>query len=243
MRSHPSRRPGGEPDLYLSLPHACPYLPQRNATILVIDPSREADTVLYSRYAQQGFRRSAGLVYRPHCEACNACISVRIPVAEFRPSRSQRRNLRVNEPLAVSELQPAFREEHFLLYRRYQHARHRGSTMDDPSAANYRRFLLETSVDTRLYEFREGRRLVAVALTDVLQDGLSAVYTWFDPDDACHGPGTYAILWQVAHAQRLGLPYVYLGYWIAECDKMSYKTRFRPLDGFVRGAWRRLSGG
>jgi arginyl-tRNA--protein-N-Asp/Glu arginylyltransferase len=227
-------------ELYLSAPHPCNYLPGRQTVNLVADPRITMHTALYSALIEEGFRRSGGFAYRPHCPGCNACVPVRIPVDRFRPRRAQRRILRRNQDVSVRCRPPRFDAEHFDLYARYLAARHPGGGMDDPSPEDYLRFLTAPAIDTCFYEMRAGERLLGVAVADVLRTGLSAVYTFFDPELADRSPGVYAVLWQIEQARRLDLPYVYLGYWIKDCDKMSYKDQYRPLEGFRNGRWQML---
>jgi len=229
-----SQRP---PELFLSLPHPCSYLPARRSTSLFLDPRRKLDSETYAHFVRLGFRRSGDFVYRPHCAQCDACVPVRIPVARFRPNRGQRRVARRNADLTVRAHPPVFSAEHFALYTRYQTARHPGGGMDDPDPGKYLSFLAAERIDTVFHEFRLAGRLLAVTVVDYLPDSLSAVYTFFDPGEKVRSLGTYAVLWQVAEAQRLGLGHVYLGYWIAESPKMSYKIAFAPLETCRHGVW------
>jgi arginyl-tRNA--protein-N-Asp/Glu arginylyltransferase len=226
--------------LYMSPPHACAYLPEREAVTQFIDPAQSLNTLLYSRLVDSGFRRSGEYVYRPRCTACRACIPARIPVNAFRPSRGQRRAWQRNQDLEISFMPADFRDEHFALYRRYIGSRHPGGGMDVTDPDRYREFLLSTWSDTWCFEFRLRDRLLAVAVVDRLQRGLSAVYTYYDPDCAERGLGNFAILWEIAAAQKLGLPWLYLGYWIQESPKMSYKSRYRPLEILRDGLWQSL---
>lgn len=230
------------PGLYLSAPHPCSYLEGRTASTAVVDPQFPVSTPVYDALIKHGFRRSGRLVYRPHCHGCRACVSVRIPVQRFVPSRSQRRNLKRNCDVEVAQLPSAFRQEHFRLYRRYQAKRHHGSSMDNPDPTKYTDFLTRSSVDTIFYEMRIGGDLAAVAVADRLSDGLSAIYTFYEPELSVRGLGTFAILRQIDAARHEGLQWLYLGYWIENCQKMDYKIRFRPLEGFLDGRWRNLRG-
>lgn len=225
------------PDIFLSMPHPCSYLPGKTATTLFIDPRYPLDTEKYSRFTQLGFRRSGDLIYRPHCRDCNACVPVRIPVRRFVPSRSQRRTWQRNADVRVAAHAPAFNPRHFDLYLRYQSLRHPGGGMDDNDPQKYVNFLVSRQVRTTFYEMSAAGRLLGVAVVDHLHDGLSAVYTFFEPDEHARSLGTYAILWQVEQARAAGLPWVYLGYWIAESRKMSYKSKFRPLELYRHGQW------
>jgi arginine-tRNA-protein transferase len=226
---------------YVTPPERCAYLPARESVNVFADPRARMNTALYGRLIDKGFRRSGSHLYRPQCPGCNACIPTRIPVARFAPSRSQRRTWKINSDLRVNALTEAYRADHFALYRRYQRGRHAGGEMDNPTLQSYLDFMRCPWADTSLVEFRRGGALLAVAVCDRLAQGLSAVYTFFDPHEQRRGLGTYAILWQIEETRRRGLPYVYLGYWIANNLKMNYKTRFRPIEGLIDGQWRALN--
>lgn len=233
-----SRAQASELRFFATAPHPCSYLPGRQATTVFADPGEPKNMPLYSALARNGFRRSGEHIYRPHCEACAACVAVRVPVDAFRMRRSQRRVWAVNQDLVVESRDDSFVPEHFELYRRYQNLRHRGGGMDNPSETSYRNFLTSPWSDTEFHEFRHDGQLLSIAVTDRLADGLSAVYSFFDPDHAARSLGVYAILWQIREAQRCGLTWLYLGYWIEETPKMSYKRDYRPQEHFVGGQWR-----
>ncbi|MBP1152090.1 MULTISPECIES: arginyltransferase [Methylocaldum] len=223
--------------LYISYEHDCDYLPGRQAQMAYVSPREALDVDIYSWLATRGFRRSGDMVYRPHCSNCSACVPVRIPVARFRPNRGQRRIQRMNADLEIA-LKPArFEEAHYRLFLRYLNARHSDGHMAESSAEDYIRFLACGWAETGFYEFKRGDSLLAVAVTDCLADGLSAVYTFFDPDLPALSLGSYAILWQVAETKRRGLDWLYLGFWISGCRKMSYKNSFRPLQALVGEDW------
>ena len=228
--------------LYATPAHPCSYLPGKDATTLFVDPEFPKDSGVYTLLSRNGFRRSGEHVYRPNCHECVACVPVRVPVAQFIPRRSQRRSLRDNRDLRVIPHQGAFSEEHFLLYSHYLDARHADGGMDNPTRKQYREFLLSSWANTVLYEFRLAGHLVAVAVADHLTDGLSAVYTFFDPDFSRRGIGTYSILWQIEETRRLGLEWLYLGYWIADSPKMLYKQEFQPQERFIDGYWQLCKG-
>ncbi len=229
--------------LYQTVEHPCGYYAERRAVNLVIDPQARAQQRLYDLAIQQGFRRSGTLSYRPQCPGCRACRSSRIPVALFDASRAQRRCLERNADLELRVSKPErLGWEHHALFKRYVRSRHAGGGMDTDSDSDLERFLLGGWSNTHLLEVFLGKELVAVAVSDVLDRGLSAVYTFFDPDFPGRSLGTYAILQQIALARRLELPYLYLGYWIDGHPRMHYKTRFRPIEVLEDGEWRPWAG-
>lgn len=220
--------------------HECGYLPDREAATLFVDPQCDLNQTTYTLLAELGFRRSGDHLYRPHCPQCKACVPVRIPVNRFMPSRNQKRMLNRNREVQVRWREAQFRDEDFALYRRYMASRHAGSSMDDDDPAHYQRLFQPRWGETRLAEFRLGGQLLAVAITDFLDNGLSAVYTFFDPLAHARSLGTFAILKQIETAITEDLPYVYLGYWIKECEKMAYKDKFRPFEYFDGHRWQRF---
>jgi arginine-tRNA-protein transferase len=229
--------------LYLTGEHSCSYLSERRARTLFVDPTAHIDGATYQALVDQGFRRSGAHVYRPACRGCAACVPVRVPVAEFLPDRSQRRNWRRNSAeLTLLDTPAVFRPSHFELYRRYLMERHpQGGMADEASEGSYRRFLVERwGGSTRFIEIRLDERLVGVAVTDVLEQGLSAVYTFFDPTLSERSPGTFAILAQIEAARRIDAPYLYLGYWLRDSTKMRYKERFRPIEAWDGHRWLRF---
>ncbi|MFN3749827.1 MAG: arginyltransferase [Thiobacillus sp.] len=237
---HPTEPPFQRIQFYLTAHYDCSYLPGRRARSQVATPTHLIDGEAYSALIRAGFRRSGQFTYRPHCEQCRACVPVRVEVAGFVPNRTQRRVLKRNGHLDARFLPLDFRDEHYQLYRHYLGSRHAGGGMDRDGPDQYTQFLLSSNVDSVLVEFRDGDALVMVAVVDQVEDGLSAVYTFFDPARDRASLGVYGVLWQIELARRLELPYLYLGYWIAESRKMAYKQQYAPLQGLVDGAWRLL---
>lgn len=229
--------------LYLSAPHACSYLPDRLSSTLFTDPEQAMQLQVYDELLRYGFRRSGRMVYAPRCEHCRQCVSVRIPVDEFEPRRNQRRVAQANGDIQTVQVPAAFDDEHYALYQAYTAARHEDGEMASASPAEYLGFLRADWCETRFLEFRLAGRLVGCAVTDLPGTALSAVYTYFDPALASRSLGTLAILEQVAWARRLGVPHLYLGYWIRDSRKMAYKARFRPLEAWLEGRWQRFAPG
>lgn len=222
---------------YATQPHSCSYLPDEQATTLFLDPSQPMDVNVYADLSEMGFRRSGDHLYRPHCQRCSACVPARIPTAGFTPSRQQRRILKRNPDVQVTCATPRFTEEYFDLYQRYIEQRHADGDMFPSSRDQFSTFLVRDLPFSRFYEFRLEGKLVAVAVTDVLPNGLSAVYTFYEPTEERRSLGRLAILWQIEEARRLNLDAVYLGYWIKNCQKMNYKTQYRPIELLINQRW------
>ena len=216
--------------LFQTLPHACGYFAERTAQNLVIDPTSPHLPQIYDVALARGYRRAGGHVYHPQCHQCRACIPARIAVAQFNANRSQRRCLRRNEDLTLRIEPAAYRDEYFDLYQRYLGARHPDGGMDNPDAEDFSRFLYTTWSPTSFIELRLHGKLLAVAVTDVVSSGLSAVYTFYEPEETARGLGTYSILRQIELTRTRGLQHLYLGYWIENHPKMDYKSRFLPLQ-------------
>jgi arginine-tRNA-protein transferase len=226
---------------YLTASYPCSYLEPHQARSQVATSSALMTTPVYSELVRHGFRRSGDFTYRPRCDQCQACVPTRIPVAEFAASRTQRRAWKRHQALHTQVLPLQDSDESYALYQRYQSARHAGGGMDNDSREQYRHFLLQSPVDSMLVEFREGGVLRMVSVIDLLDDGLSSVYTFYDPEVGGSSYGTYNVLWQIALCRQLQQDYVYLGYWIHDSAKMAYKANFHPLQGLIRGQWRTLS--
>lgn len=223
--------------LYQTHEHPCSYLDDQAATTVFIDPNADLNARLYSELSDFGFRRSGRHVYRPHCNLCQACIPIRIPVKLFKPNRSQKRCLKRNQDLSIRATKQIDEQQHFELYSRYLEARHSDGDMYPPTHKQYREFLSSEWGVTQYIEFYLQDKLIAVAVCDQLHQGLSAIYTYFDPEQDQRSLGTLAVLTQIQQAKTLGLPYVFLGYWIKDCAKMRYKNQFRPVEMFIDQHW------
>jgi len=232
----------GNKQFYITPAHPCSYLPHQQAQTLFLDPRETISPTLYEALTRQGFRRSGSHLYRPHCRTCQACIPTRIPVNAFAPKRRQRRVAAANPDLRVVVEPAAFAHRYYDLYERYVGGRHQDGDMYPPSTDQFRSFLLSQWCDTVFVCSYLGDELVATAVTDRQPGGLSAVYTFFDPDLAHRSLGVFSVLQQIELCRRLGLPHLYLGYWVRDCQKMRYKTDYRPIELLVNGAWVRVGG-
>lgn len=244
---------------YLTAPYPCSYLPDQLARSQVATPSLLINTRVYSELVQHGFRRSGTYTYRPHCDNCRACVPLRVPAKRFTANRSQRRARKRHAGLEATLHPLQDKVEYYDLYQRYQHARHRNGGMVTDDRESYRNFLLKSHVDTVLVEFREpfdpaqdrplrqaqGRQgiLRMVSVIDLLGDGLSSVYTFYEPDLPGARFGVYNVLWQIELCRKLDLDFVYLGYWIRQSRKMAYKVGYQPAQGLLDGVWSELEPG
>ena len=224
-------------NFFASTPEPCGYLRDRKSVSAFANPHMDMDMDTYDELIQHGFRRSGGYIYRPHCPSCQECVSVRVVARKHTYSRNEMRVIRRNSDLRISTVAGKYRDEHFDLYRRYINSRHNEGSMANPSKSDYHRFLICDWTDTLFIEYRLNRILLAVAVCDIMSSGLSAVYTFFDPDYADRSPGHFAILSLIDEALSRDLDYVYLGYWIQDCAKMSYKRRYKPLEAYLNEQW------
>lgn len=223
---------------FQTLPHTCSYLVEQEASTLFLDPQQKANAEIYDALTQVGFRRSGQHLYRPHCDTCNACKSVRVRVADFKPSKQQLRVIKRNQDLSWEILPTHFKAEHYQLYENYINQRHADGDMYPANEEQFSSFLLVDQSWASLVEFRDSKgKLVAVAASDKLKDGLSAIYTFFDPEENNRSLGVFAVLWQLEQAAKLQLPYLYLGYWIKSCRKMNYKQNYQPLEILEQQQW------
>ena len=223
--------------LYQGSINPCSYLEQRQAVNIYADPHHPQPRAVYNQLIKRGFRRSGEYVYRPGCTDCSACVPVRIRCEYFKPRRTDKRNIRQNSDLAVDFQQARYTDEYFQLYQRYLAQRHPNGGMDNPDPEDFERFLLNPWGDTLFIEARLNSEIIAVAVTDATSDGLSAVYTFFDPVHAARGLGRFCILQQIELCTVMNIPYLYLGYWVDGCQKMQYKTDFTPQEHFNGHDW------
>ena len=227
--------------LYTTQSHACSYLPEQQAQTLFIDPEFKVDQAHNTRLSELGFRRSGSHVYRPNCKNCQQCVSYRVLVQKFEPNRRFNKVLRRNADVTVVAVPSVADDEYFNLYQRYISERHGNGDMYPATREQYASFLLNQCEGTSYFALRSHGKLIGVMVSDLLENAVSAVYTYFDPEEEKRSLGTFAILWQISEANRLGLDYLYLGYWIRDCQKMKYKIEFRPAEMLVRQRWVKLT--
>ncbi len=221
-------------------PYVCSYLPGKLACSEVVTPDYPIDAKTYGKLIQAGFRRSGHYTYRPNCVHCQACLSVRVNVKTFTPNRIQRRVWKQHQHLIATQHMLHYKPEHYELYQRYQNQRHAGGGMDNDCLEQYQNFLLQSHVNSKLVEFHEEKELRMVSIIDVLPDGFSSVYTFYDANAVHASFGTYNILWQIEQCRIHDLTYLYLGYWIKQNRKMHYKANFQPLEVLIDGEWKLL---
>jgi len=228
------------PQFYLTAPSPCPYLPSREERKVFTHLIGRRAATLNDTLTQSGFRRSQTIAYRPACENCRACVSVRVKVDEFRLSKNLRRTLSRNRDIAASVVRVEPTSEQYSLFRAYLDARHSDGGMADMTVLDYSMMIEDSHVDTRLIEYRSGAYLLGVCLTDILADGLSMVYSFYEPEEERRSLGTYMILDHIDRARRFGLPHLYLGYWVKGSRKMAYKARFLPQERLGMNGWERV---
>ncbi|MFC6167228.1 arginyltransferase [Acinetobacter terrestris] len=227
---------------YITPPHSCSYLENKSARMVFLDPAHRIDVVSLSELSRLGFRRSGDFVYRPECHLCRQCLSSRVPVTEFHMNSTQKKAWKRNQDLTVKITRTADASEiHYALYERYINERHADGDMFPPSLDQFEKFLVHSCTDSFFLEFWKDDKLISVSSCDPLDDGVSAVYTFFDPDENRRSLGVFAVLKQIEHAKALALPYVYLGYWVPHSNKMNYKSQYVPLELLIDGQWRRLN--
>jgi leucyl-tRNA---protein transferase len=228
---------------YATAPYPCSYLEDRVARSQVAIPSHLINADVYGELVANGFRRSGMYTYRPYCDGCKSCTACRVDVLKFKAKRYQERAWKKHQNLNVKVNELVFNEEHYALYMDYQKNRHSGGGMDSDDQDQYKQFLLQSKVNSRLIEFRDGiddpepGKLRMISMIDIISDGLSSVYTFFDTTNKNASYGTYCILWQIKQVKKLNLAYLYLGYYIKESPKMSYKAQFEPLEVLIDEHW------
>ncbi len=223
--------------LFRTSEHPCSYISDQNATTIFLDPTTKISQKLNSALTDKGFRRSGHLLYKPDCNSCKACIACRIPVKKFKSKSSFKRILKINQDIRVDVSSNLNLDESYALYESYINHRHLDGDMFPATEKQFSAFILENTDDTIFFKFFDKEKLIAVSVADILQDGLSAVYCFYDPVDKRRSLGTYAILYQIHRVSEQERLYLYLGYWIKNCRKMLYKTRFRPLEMLVNNKW------
>ena len=222
---------------YVTTKYSCGYINNQEAQSIVATPYKRIDTTTYADLIQQGFRRSGQYVYKPHCKECRACIPIRLCVKNFEISRSQKRTLKKHQQTTVRIIPLAFDEEHYRLYVNYQNTRHRHNSEMDNDIADYNDFLIKSNVNSMMVEFRIDNKLVMITIIDKVENGISAVYTFYDCSNPNLSLGTFSILWLLDFCIKEKSNYLYLGYWINESQKMKYKINFKPYELMINGVW------
>lgn len=231
-------RPSGNLGFYVTPSHDCNYLSERQAITLFADPKFPKNKQIYSALTSVGFRRSGDHIYQPYCNGCSECISVRLDVNHFSPNKNQRRNWKMNQSLSITSFPAHFTQEHFHLYKKYIRTRHSGGGMEEHTPETFMEFLKCDWAETELIEFRLDGTLLSVAVIDYLDNAISAVYTFFDPEQAKRSLGRYAVLYEIELARSKNLQWLYLGYWIQNCQKMRYKNEYQPIEYYIDNEWR-----
>lgn len=227
---------------YITPPHDCSYLEKKSARMVFLDPTHRIDVVTISELSRMGFRRSGDFVYRPECHLCRQCLSSRVPVQDFSMNSAQKKAWKRNQDLVV-KITPTSRanQTHYALYEQYIFERHADGDMFPPSQDQFDKFLVQSCTDSFFLELWKDDELLAVSTCDPLDDGISAVYTFFKPTENRRSLGVFAVLKQIEYAQNANLPYVYLGYWVPHSDKMNYKCQYTPFELLLDGQWRRIN--
>lgn len=242
MNSYHPKSPLNELQYYITPPHDCSYLDHKSARMVFLDPAQRIDVVTLSELSRSGFRRSGDFVYRPECHLCRQCLSCRIPVDHFEMSSVQKKAWKRNQDLHLRIIRTENATSiHYDLYERYINLRHHDGDMFPPSIDQFDKFLMHSCTDSFFLELWKDQKLLSVSTCDMLDDGLSAVYTFFEPDEHRRSLGVFAILKQIEYAKALGIDYVYLGYWVPHSKKMNYKSQYIPFEVLIDGQWRRLN--
>ena len=242
MNSYHPKSPLNDLQYYITPPHDCSYLENKSARMVFLDPAHRIDVVTLSELSRIGFRRSGDFVYRPECHLCRQCLSCRVPIQDFIMTSAQKKAWKRNQDLQMKIIpSSAANATHYALYERYINERHADGDMFPASPDQFEKFLVHSCTESIFLELWLEDRLISVSTCDLMDDGLSAVYTFFDPDESRRSLGVFAILKQIEYAQLQGLEYVYLGYWVPHSNKMNYKSQYIPLEILLDGQWRRLN--
>lgn len=242
MNSYHPKSLLNELQYYITPPHDCSYLENKSSRMVFLDPAHKIDVVTLSELSRVGFRRSGDFVYRPECHLCRQCLSSRVPVNDFHMNSIQKKAWKKNKDLKITTTSTTFATDiHYQLYEAYIIARHADGDMYPPTRDQFDKFLVQSCTNSFFLEFWLDGKLIAVSTCDQLDDGISAVYTFFDPNESHRSLGTFAVLKQIEYAQKINLPYVYLGYWVPNSNKMNYKSQYVPLELLLDGQWRRLN--